>query len=127
MMALRLAGAKTVEVPAREGRVDLRRLLGSLYSMGIGTILCEGGSVLGGALWTEGLVDRLLTVVSPAVLGGKRSLPLMLLPDVPLGHCRRVEFEEVRRVGSDVMLFARTVFRKGRSYVFRNSRGHGED
>jgi len=113
--ALRLAGAQTLGLRGKGGRVDLRRLLDCLYAMGVGTVLCEGGSELAGELWKEKLVDRLVIAVSPAVLGGKKSLPLMLLPDTPLGRSRRVEIEEARLSGPDVMISARTHFPKGRN------------
>ena len=107
LMALRSRGAETLVLNPRRGRVPLRELMTALYARGVGTILCEGGSRLAGALAAERMVDRALMIVSPRIIGGSRSLPSVLGPDRTLAQAMRLERAEVRSLGSDTILDAR--------------------
>ena len=72
--ALARRGAEVVVLPARRGRVPLKRLFRLLVRRGIHSVLIEGGGeVLAGAL-SERLVDRIVFFVAPMLLGG-RSAP----------------------------------------------------
>lgn len=57
------AGIEVVEV------ADLHAGLGVLHERGIQTVLCEGGAGLAGALLGAGLLDRIIVVTAPKVLG----------------------------------------------------------
>lgn len=105
--ALRLAGAEVVGLPPRRGKVPLRRLMGGLYARGVGAVLCEGGGELAGSLVAEGLVDRVLMVISPKIMGGSRSRPSLLGPDRPLGEALPLKDLEVRSLGPDTLLEGR--------------------
>jgi diaminohydroxyphosphoribosylaminopyrimidine deaminase / 5-amino-6-(5-phosphoribosylamino)uracil reductase len=59
-------GAGGGDVPARPDPSDL---LGALRAEGVRSLLCEGGGRWGAALLHDGLVDRLVHVVAPTVLG----------------------------------------------------------
>ena len=56
-------GIEVVEV------ADLPAGLGVLHERGIQTVLCEGGAGLAGALQGAGLLDRMLVVIAPKLLG----------------------------------------------------------
>lgn len=51
------------------GRVDLREALGELAKRGIGTLLVEGGSSVITSFLRAGLVNRLVVVIAPLVIG----------------------------------------------------------
>jgi diaminohydroxyphosphoribosylaminopyrimidine deaminase / 5-amino-6-(5-phosphoribosylamino)uracil reductase len=63
------AGARVLEVPGREGRLRLSAAMTRLRKEGIRALLCEGGGVLGGALLSRGLVDRIHVALAPRFLG----------------------------------------------------------
>jgi diaminohydroxyphosphoribosylaminopyrimidine deaminase/5-amino-6-(5-phosphoribosylamino)uracil reductase len=64
------AGAKVLELPAREGSVDIIELLKLLGKREIVTILVEGGGKLLGSLFDHHLVDKVLAFISPIIIGG---------------------------------------------------------
>lgn len=61
--ALEATGVEVAEV------VDLADGLALLHARDIQTVLCEGGQGLAGALHGAGLIDRMLVVTAPRVLG----------------------------------------------------------
>jgi diaminohydroxyphosphoribosylaminopyrimidine deaminase/5-amino-6-(5-phosphoribosylamino)uracil reductase len=92
--------------PARDGRPALRGALARLGTEGLGTLLVEGGGELAAALLRAGLVDELLWIAAPRLIGseGRPALgPLGVaeLPDAPSLRVRRV-----RKLGADLMLEA---------------------
>ena len=64
------AGVDILELPEKEGKVDLGQLLKILGEKGIVTVLVEGGSTLFGTLFDSNLVDRVLAFISPIIIGG---------------------------------------------------------
>lgn len=74
-------------------------------------VLLEGGPTLAGAFWREGLVDRVVAYVAPALLGAGPAA----LSDFGVGTITdaiRLELTDITRVGPDVRL---TAVRKERS------------
>ena len=101
---LALAGAEVLPIAVRAGRVDLRRLLGVLHARGIGSILCEGGGELAGALVAGRLVDRVVMVLSPRLLGGRHAVPAVGGPDRPLSAALPLRQVERFRIGPDTIV-----------------------
>ncbi len=116
--ALQLAGADILRIPAgpaREGRkgLNLRALLRALYSEGVGTILCEGGGRLAGTLLDEGLLDRLVLVLAPRILGDARAIPGFSGKARRLGDAARFHIEREIPIGTDLILDAAPVRGEG--------------
>jgi diaminohydroxyphosphoribosylaminopyrimidine deaminase/5-amino-6-(5-phosphoribosylamino)uracil reductase len=68
--ALQALGARVLEVPVRNGKLDLKRSAARLAREGLTEILVEGGGVLAAALLRARLVDELHWFVAPRLLGG---------------------------------------------------------
>ncbi len=96
-------GVTVWKLPARQGKVDLRRLLRRLGHQGCLHVLCEGGGELAADLLRNGLVDRLLLFVCPAVLGGE-GVPAIGGSGWLLSRMPRFRFETIRRCGHDLFL-----------------------
>ena len=93
--ALTAAGAEVVVTP--EG--DLAEVFRELGRRELRSLLLEGGPALQAAAWRARLVDRLLVLVAPRILG-PAGVPWSMPADVDLaGLVRRVE-----PVGPDVLL-----------------------
>jgi 2,5-diamino-6-(ribosylamino)-4(3H)-pyrimidinone 5'-phosphate reductase len=75
--ALEKAGAKVVRCGERKKRVDLGALAASLYSMGIRTVLLEGGGRLNWSMLRDGLVDEIRVTIGPMLVGGERAVTLV--------------------------------------------------
>ena len=98
------AGAEVIELPGRDGRVDLPALLTRLAQRGVNELHVEAGAVLNGALLAAGLVDEWVAYVAPMAVGdGARGLfahpPLATLADAA-----RFSLADVRQLGDDLRL-----------------------
>lgn len=63
--------------------------LGELRRAGIGSLFCEGGAVLGGAMLRADVVDRLHLFYAPLFLGPEGANPFAALESPPIGEARR--------------------------------------
>ncbi|MBK1718007.1 riboflavin biosynthesis protein RibD [Thiocystis violacea] len=107
MAALQAAGAETLRLPARAGRVDLVALLEELARREINEVLLEAGPRLAGAALSDGLVDEIILYQAPCLMGqGARGL--FELPAITAMSDRvALEILEVRRIGPDLRIRAR--------------------
>jgi diaminohydroxyphosphoribosylaminopyrimidine deaminase/5-amino-6-(5-phosphoribosylamino)uracil reductase len=95
------------------GRVDLTALMQRLYEKDRRHVLLEGGPRLAGAMIEAGLVDRVIAYLAPALLGaGPNALDSAGITTI--AEAWRLEFVDVRRVGSDVRVLARPTPRPDR-------------
>jgi GTP cyclohydrolase II len=67
--SLQAAGVAVRMVPASPDGVDLLAVLADLRSMGVQTLMVEGGASVITSLINGGLVDRLVVSISPTVIG----------------------------------------------------------
>jgi diaminohydroxyphosphoribosylaminopyrimidine deaminase/5-amino-6-(5-phosphoribosylamino)uracil reductase len=87
-------------------QLDLRAALLALRSAGITTVLCEGGPTLAGRLIAAGLVERIVWFVAPVLFAARDAVPVLTGAD--LGTMTNGwTFDEVERVGNDLMITAR--------------------
>jgi len=66
-------GAELLELPSAEGLVDLKKLLKALGERGITSVLVEGGGILLGSLFDEGLVNKVIAFIAPIIIGGQEA------------------------------------------------------
>lgn len=85
---------------------DPAGILAELYARGVRHVLLEGGATLAGSFVRDGLVDRVVAYVAPALLGAGPSA----LTGTGIGtidHARRLRLDDVTQIGSDIRLTAR--------------------
>ncbi|MGH4051436.1 MAG: bifunctional diaminohydroxyphosphoribosylaminopyrimidine deaminase/5-amino-6-(5-phosphoribosylamino)uracil reductase RibD [Clostridium sp.] len=68
--AIKEKGAQVIVTPCKNNRVDLVYLMGVLGDMEIDSILLEGGSTLNYSALEEGIVDKVISFISPKIFGG---------------------------------------------------------
>lgn len=103
--ALEERGVEVVPVPARDGRLDLLRVLEALGERGLLHLLVEGGSAVHGAFFDAGLVDRVQVIVAPCVVGGAGALgPVGGRGQAALADALRLVGPRLMRVGPDLRL-----------------------
>lgn len=101
-------GAETLRLPRGAGGLDLRALLAALHARRIVSVLLEGGPTLAGSFLAQGLVDRVVGYLAPALLGaGAAALGPAGVGTI--GEIHRLEFEDVTPVGPDLRLTARPI------------------
>ncbi|MBE3009323.1 bifunctional diaminohydroxyphosphoribosylaminopyrimidine deaminase/5-amino-6-(5-phosphoribosylamino)uracil reductase RibD [Microbispora sp. NEAU-D428] len=95
-----------VRLPRGPGGIDLPALLAELHDRQVVSVLIEGGPTLAGAFLREGLVDRVVGYLAPALLGaGAAALGPAGVSTITEIH--RLEFAEVTPVGPDLKLVLR--------------------
>jgi len=87
-------------------QLDLRAALVALRERGIASVLCEGGPTLAGRLIAAGLVERIVWFVAPSFLHGPEAIPVLAGADLARAATGWT-FEEVERLGDDMMITAR--------------------
>jgi riboflavin-specific deaminase-like protein len=96
------AGVALVGVPASEHGLDLRAVLERLYASGVTTLLVEGGSGVLTSFFRARLVDRLVLVSAPMIVG--RGIEAVGDLGVErLSSAQRGTTRSVRRLGDDVV------------------------
>jgi diaminohydroxyphosphoribosylaminopyrimidine deaminase/5-amino-6-(5-phosphoribosylamino)uracil reductase len=100
-------GSTTLRLPrALPYGLDLHELLAELHRRDIVSVLLEGGPRLAGAFLREGLVDRAVGYLAPALLGaGAAALGPAGVRTIAETH--RLEFVEITPIGPDLRLIAR--------------------
>ncbi len=84
------------------GSVDLRDLLRRLAEREIMGVMVEGGGIINETLVREGIVDKLILLLAPKVLGGPEPVPMLAGTALTTGF----EVTEVRALGDDVLIKA---------------------
>jgi diaminohydroxyphosphoribosylaminopyrimidine deaminase/5-amino-6-(5-phosphoribosylamino)uracil reductase len=96
-------GREVLVLPERNGRVDLEALMRELGRRQILSLLLEGGAELNGAMLEAGLVDKVLLVFAPILLGNRAAKPLLEGLEVPsLREAWRLEDIRVEQVEGDI-------------------------
>jgi len=67
---IRRTGAQVLFCPVKRNMVDLGFVIRSLGSMGIDSIMIEGGSTLAFSALQDGIVDKIITFIAPKIIGG---------------------------------------------------------
>ena len=104
--ALRARGAVLVDMPDRDGRVNVAGMLRDLALREVNELHVEAGAVLNGAVIQSGMLDELLLYMAPSLLGPGAEMaqwgPLTSLQD-------RVALavSDVQKVGDDLRVLAK--------------------
>ncbi|MFC4007611.1 bifunctional diaminohydroxyphosphoribosylaminopyrimidine deaminase/5-amino-6-(5-phosphoribosylamino)uracil reductase RibD [Nonomuraea purpurea] len=106
--------ADLLRLPRHEGGgLDLRALLRELAAREVVSVFLEGGPTLAGSFIGQGLVDRVVAYLAPAVLGSGRAA-LGAAGVRTIGQIHRMTFDEIAPIGPDVRLIARPTTQPGR-------------
>ena len=103
---LKKQGVEFIILPSlKDGNIDLKRIIRILYKKGIRKILVEGGSRVITSFLKTGLVDRVVVILSPKILGkGVESVG-----DLGIGSIKgalKLRLRSVKRIGEDIIYIA---------------------
>lgn len=103
--ALEALGVEVVVLPSDDGKVDLRRLMEYLGSVGIDSVLLEGGGGLNESALRAGIVQEVKAFIAPKLFGGEQARSPVAgfgveTPDQAYG----LRLERVTTVGEDILL-----------------------
>jgi diaminohydroxyphosphoribosylaminopyrimidine deaminase/5-amino-6-(5-phosphoribosylamino)uracil reductase len=98
-------GAQVLELPVKEGLVDLRELLKALGKMEVTCVLVEGGGTLLGSLFDLGLVDKVFAFITPIIIGGKNAVtPVAGGGVAKIAEALRLSRVQMQQFGQDIMI-----------------------
>lgn len=87
--------------------LPLLEVLRDLYGRGIQSLLVEGGSLVHSAFIREGLWQKMILFVAPALVGGRDAPSIFAGDGIPrLTDAHRFRFDRVEAVGDDLMITA---------------------
>lgn len=66
-----MTGVEVLECQSKNNHVDINDLMIKLGSMGIDSLLLEGGGTLNAAFLEAGCVDEVWTFIAPKIIGGE--------------------------------------------------------
>jgi diaminohydroxyphosphoribosylaminopyrimidine deaminase/5-amino-6-(5-phosphoribosylamino)uracil reductase len=104
---LRALGITIEPVPDVDGRLDLEAVLARLAVLECNEVLVEAGPRLAGAFVAAGLVDELVLYVAPTLLGHTARAAFELPTLQSLALRSDFDWQDVRRIGSDLRLTLR--------------------
>lgn len=109
---LRDTGAEVVELPRRDGLLDLGALMAALFEREQLIVLLEGGATLAGSFVHQRLIDTVVGYHAPALLGA--GPPVLNDAGIPtISAAVRLAVTDVATLGDDVRVTA-TIQRGGR-------------
>lgn len=97
--------ARGLAAPVRLPGDDLAAELATLGTLGIRTVLVEGGPSIASSLIAAGLADEVLVYVAPALLGGPR-LALGDIGVAGISGIQRLRVSRAERLGDDLLVRA---------------------
>ncbi len=100
-------GAQVLICPLKNDRVDLAFVMKSLGSMGIDSVMIEGGSTIAFSALQEGLVDKVVSFIAPKILGGVNAPTAVGGTGISsMDDAIGLENMRTRKIGQDLMLEA---------------------
>ena len=107
------AGCEIVEVPEKDGHVDLKVLMSELGSRGIDSILLEGGGTLNDSALRSGVVNEVHAYIAPKLFGGVMAkTPVMGLGVDSPAEAFSLKNVRLEQIGEDILLVGETEYRK---------------
>ncbi|MBK5240467.1 bifunctional diaminohydroxyphosphoribosylaminopyrimidine deaminase/5-amino-6-(5-phosphoribosylamino)uracil reductase RibD [Clostridium sp.] len=105
--AIKQKGVEVIVTKSKNGWVNLKDLMGLLGDMGIDSILLEGGSTLNYSALQEGIVDKIITFISPKIFGGTAGkTPVGGKGIEHVSDCIKLRDTEITRFDEDIMIEA---------------------
>lgn len=98
------AGAEVVELPSKDGSVDIAELLKLLGKREILTVLVEGGGRLLGSLFDRQLVDKVMAFISPIIIGGSEAISVGGNGVDNMAKALRLARVDIKSFGDDILI-----------------------
>ena len=103
--ALEAAGAEVLVLPGDGDSLDLGALLKALAERGVLSLLVEGGGILLGSVFDQGLVDKVQVIIAPMIIGAVEAPAAVAGRGAHrLAQAWRLRDVTVERLGDDILI-----------------------
>ena len=110
--ALEAAGAEVLVLPGDGDSLDLKALLKALAERGVLSLLVEGGGILLGSVFDQGLVDKVQAIIAPMIIGASEAPAAVAGRGAQrLAQAWRLREVTVERLGEDILVTGHPVKR----------------
>ncbi len=103
-------GCQVLNLPQKNGHVDLQVLMKKLGEQKIDSILLEGGAELNWSALHEGIVNKVQAYISPKILGGGGKSPIGGLGAESPDSAFQLTDCEIHYFGEDIMIESRVTY-----------------
>ena len=97
-------GCQILQVPKKDDHIDLNALFKKLGSLGINSILLEGGGTLNFSALSEHLVDEVYVYMAPKIFGGRAKSPVEGIGIDNPGDAIKLNTKKVTGIGPDILI-----------------------
>ena len=103
--ALEEAGAEIIKIPAKNGKIDVKKLVKRLGAMRITSLLLEGGGEINASFVEAGLVDKALFIIAPKIFGGRNAKTCVEGEGIKLpAQAKELCDLQIARIGPDIFI-----------------------
>ena len=103
--AMKAAAAEVLVLPRDGDSLDLGALLKALAERGVLSLLVEGGGILLGSLFDQGLVDKVQAIIAPLIIGAAEAPTAVAGRGAHrLADAWRLREVTVERLGDDILI-----------------------
>ena len=104
---LKQLGVEVITTKEQNGRVDLDHLMEILGSMGIDSILIEGGGTLAYSAFKQNIVDKVIYYIAPKIFGGNNAKTSVQGDGFgKMANCVKLYKTTAQLIGDDVCITA---------------------
>ncbi len=98
-------GVKTLILPDKNGKVDLKKLMQYLGEKSIDSVLIEGGGTLAYSALQSKIVNHIYSYIAPKIFGGENAkTPVESVGVEAPDDCFKLKRTNVREMGSDILI-----------------------
>jgi len=98
-------GAKVIKLPSVNGKISLKAVMKELGKLNIDSVLIEGGGTLNSHALAEGVVDKLITVIAPKLIGGALALTFFEGEGIAeMKDALKLRHTKIIKMGEDVII-----------------------
>jgi len=102
---IRKAGAVVITMAAKDGTIDLKKLMVELGEDKITSIMIEGGGGLAASALKAGIVDKVCFFIAPKIIGGKAAVtPVEGTGIKKLSSAINLKNVNMKKFGSDILV-----------------------
>ena len=99
-----------IYIKSKNGLIDFRKILDELRRISIFSVLIEGGGFTNWSALKSGVVDEIVTFVSPKIVGGKNSItPVEGEGIKKISKALKTKITRFEKIGEDILIISKVI------------------